>query len=186
MGRKKQPSIVNDLTDFSDIVRTSINELARNCAVEIMNDLAKKGPAYTGTFKNSWVAVAKAPGARGGGEGSYPYSLSNIAELPVTKREIRRKTKFIIENTQPYAQYALDLEVGTFRPDVDAEGNPIPPVKSPVKEGKRGGGLTFRGQISSGDGQAKSTAELDWYSNYVQTGGIERALFRGVKLGFKI
>jgi len=185
MGRKKQPSIVNDLKDFSDIVRTAVNESARHCALEIMNDLGKQGPAYTGIFRDSWVAVAKGGGSGGGG-GEYPYMLSDVPELSMRKKEIVRKTKFVIENTQPYAEYALDLKVGKFRPDFDANGNPFPPLKTPVEEGKRGGGLTFRGQIRSGDGEAKSTAELDWYTNYVQSGAIERALFKGVKLGFKI
>ena len=34
-----------------------VNELARHTAVEVMNDLAEKGPEWDGTFKNSWIAV---------------------------------------------------------------------------------------------------------------------------------
>ena len=186
MVRKKQPSITNNLKDLPDILRTAINESARHCALEIINDLAKEGPAYTGIFRDSWVATPKSPLAKGGGAGEFPYIISDIPELSSRKQEVLRKTKFVIENTQPYAVYALDLKVGKFRPDVDANGNPFPPLKSPVQEGRRGPGETFRGQISSGDGQAKSTAELDWYTTYVLSGGINRALAKGVKLGFKI
>jgi hypothetical protein len=37
----------------------------------------------------------------------------------------------------------------------------------------------------SGEGEAKSTAELDWYVDYIEGGGMQKALEKGVKLGFK-
>jgi hypothetical protein len=77
--------------------------------------------------------------------------------------------------------YALDLKEGYVSIQPDEFG----PIKKPVKEGSRSGGLTKRGDINSGIGEAKSTAELDWYVTYTSGGGMQKALATGVKLGFK-
>jgi hypothetical protein len=74
----------------------------------------------------------------------------------------------------------LDLEEGRFYPP-DEFG----PLKAPVQEGSRAAGLTKRGAVTSGDGEAKSTAELDWYKTYIAGGGMQKALEKGIKLGFK-
>jgi hypothetical protein len=158
----------------------AINQATRLAAVEIMNDLGKLGPAYSGEFRDSWVAVPVGTGASGRVGGEYPYQISDVPELSLSRREVARATKFSIENTQPYAEYALDLKEGRFYPPDEFE-----PLKRPVKEGSRAGGLTKRGDVRSGDGEAKSTAQLDWYADYVNGGGLSKALERGVKLGFK-
>lgn len=158
----------------------AINQATRLAAVEIMNDLGKLGPAYSGEFRDSWVAIPIGSGASGRTGGEYPYQISDIPELSLSRREVARATKFTIENTQPYAEYALDLKEGRFYPP-DEFG----PLKIPVAEGSRASGLTKRGDVKTGDGEAKSTAELDWYVNYVNGGGLTNALERGVKLGFK-
>lgn len=168
-----------DVRNLATDALAAINLATRAAAVEIMNDLGKAGPAYTGEFRDSWVAVPVGQGASGRAGGEYPYQLSDVPELSLTRREVARAVKFSIENTQPYAEYALDLKEGRFYPP-DEFG----PLKTPVKEGGRAAGLTKRGDVS-GEGQAKSTAELDWYVNYIDGGGLKKALERGVKLGFK-
>lgn len=169
----------NDVRNLAQDALAAINLATRIAAVEIMNDLGKAGPAYTGEFRDSWIAVPVGQGASGSAGGEYPYQLSDVPELSLTRREVARAVKFSIENTQPYAEYALDLKEGRFYPP-DEFG----PLKTPVKEGGRSAGLTKRGDVS-GVGQAKSTAELDWYVNYIDGGGLQKALEKGVKLGFK-
>ena len=170
----------NDIRNLGPDALNAINQACRHAAVEIMNDLGRLGPAYTDNFRDSWIAIPVGQGASGSAGGDYPYQISDIPVLSATRREVGRVTKFTIENTQPYAEYALDLKEGNFYPP-DEFG----PIKPPVKEGSRAGGLTKRGAITSGDGEAKSTAELDWYVNYISGGGMQKSLEVGVKLGFK-
>jgi hypothetical protein len=170
----------NDIRNFGPDLLNAINQACRQSAVEIMNDLGRLGPAYTGNFRDSWIAIPVGTGASGAAGGDYPYQISDIPNLSLTRREVGRVKKFTIENTQPYAAYALDLEEGRFYPP-DEFG----PIKAPVRNGSRSSGLTKRGDINSGDGDAKSTAELDWYVNYVSGGGMQKALAAGVNLGFK-
>jgi len=170
----------NDVRNLVPDALRAINEATRQTAVEIMNDLGRLGPAYTGNFRDSWIAVPTGTGAGGRAGGEYPYQLSDVPELSLSRREVARVAKFTIENTQPYAAYALDLQEGRFYPP-DEFG----PIKKPVNEGNRSGGLTKRGDVNPGIGEAKSTAELDWYVNYIDGGGLQKALAAGVKLGFK-
>lgn len=169
----------NDVRNLVPDALEALNKGTRQAAVEIMNDLGKAGPAYSGEFRDSWIAIPVGKGATGRAGGEYPYQISDVPELSLSRREVARATKFIIENTQPYAEYALDLKEGRFYPP-DEFG----PIKTPVKEGGRAAGLTKRGDVS-GVGEAKSTAKLDWYTDYVGGGRMQKALERGVKLGFK-
>lgn len=170
----------NDVRNLVPDALKAINDATRRAAVEIMNDLGRLGPAYTGDFRDSWIAIPVGTGATGRAGGEYPYQLSDVPELSLTRREVARVTKFTIENTQPYAEYALDLKEGRFYPP-DEFG----PLKNPVRTGSRPGRLTKRGEVNPGIGEAKSTAELDWYVNYINGGGLQKALAAGVKLGFK-
>lgn len=170
----------NDIRNLGPDALNAINQACRQAAVQIMNDLGRAGPAYSGIFRDSWIAIPAGQGASGSAGGDYPYQISDIPTLSLTRREVGRVTKFTIENTQPYAAYALDLEEGNFYPP-DEFG----PIKPPVKEGSRAAGLTKRGDVTSGDGEAKSTAEQDWYVTYTRGGGMQKALEKGVKLGFK-
>ena len=170
----------NDIRNMAPDLLQAVNTACRQAAVEVMNDLGRQGPAYSGEFRDSWVAVPVGTGASGSAGGEYPYQLSDVPELSLTRREVARAVKFSIENTQPYAEYALDLIEGRFYPP-DKFG----PIKEPVQTGKRSAGLSKRGDVTSGTGDAKSTAELDWYITYIDGGGLQKALEKGVKLGFK-
>lgn len=151
-----------------------LNNTARNAAKEIMNGLAEAGPEWTGEFKDSWVAHA---GAGGTGSGAYPYSLSDIPELPATFREAQRKTKFVIENIADHAPIALDL-VDVPRQEFKYPGTP--PKGDVVSRGSRPD-KGKRGDVS-GSGNATSTAPLDWYVMYAEGGKMKKALARGIKL----
>tara|TARA_R100001443_G_scaffold107256_1_gene117016 strand:- start:83 stop:607 length:525 start_codon:yes stop_codon:yes gene_type:complete len=159
----------------------AINELVRHTAVEIMNDLAEKGPKWTGDLRDSYVAIPEGKGASGRTGGGFPYSINDIPKLSTDLSEIRRVTKLNIANTQPYAVYALDLEEGVFRGD--RKGNF--PIGKVVESGVRDSIPGFRGAVSSGEGEATSTAPLDWYRDYLKGGKMKKAIARGVKIGFK-
>ena len=156
----------------------AINELVRHTAVEIMNDLAEKGPKWTGDLRDSYVAIPEGKGASGRTGGGFPYSINDIPKLSTDLSEIRRVTKLNIANTQPYAVYALDLEEGVFRGD--RKGNfPIGKVVATGSRPTPG----KRGNVKGGGGEATSTAELDWYRNYLKGGAMKKAIVEGVRAG---
>ena len=151
-----------------------INNLARNAAKEVMNDLAEAGPEWSGEFKDSWVAHSPSAGSSGGG--GYPYKLADIPQLPVTKKEAERRNKFVIENVAKHAAVAMDLAV-------PSDGFKYPgygPVGDVVARGSRPEGGR-RGDVS-GPGDSRSTAPLDWYTLYAKGGKMDKAVERGVRL----
>ena len=158
----------------------------RKAAVEVMNNLAEQGPAYSGDFSSAWYAVptGQAPGGPRSSGGVYSYDLRNV---PKTKfKDITQGAGYEIVNGSDYAPQALDLEDGRFISQVDDNGNLIDPVKSPVVEGTRFGAR--RGQVSPGTERevpSISTAPQDWYTTYAAGGGLKIAFERGVKLGFR-
>jgi len=156
-------------------VRQLINEVARVAAVNIMNDLAEAGPEWSGEFQDSWIAIPVGKAASGSTGGGYPYTLNDVPKLSTSIKETARVKKFEIVNTQPYAAIALDLEPGSFMKIGRPAGNV-------VAQGTRQGGI--RGNVS-GDGNAESTAPLDWYTSYLDGGGMAKALQDGVTFVFK-
>lgn len=151
-----------------------VNDISRSAAKEIMNGLADAGPAWSGEFRDSWVAYAAAGGVGGG---AYPYKLSDIPQLPLTKREARRVVKFTIENVAPHKLIALDI-ADVPREEFRYPG--FPPEGDIVARGTRPD-TGKRGEVS-GSGDARSTAPLDWYPLFVQGGKMQKALQRGVRL----
>lgn len=150
-----------------------VNNAARRSAVEIMNGLADAGPEWSGEFKDSWMAHS----AHGSSAGSYPYKLSDIPELPATKREVERRSKFVIENVAGHAAIALDLasvprEQFTY-PGYEPQGDVVATGERP-DTGKRGD--------VSGTGDSRSTAPLDWYPTFIKGGKMQKAIERGVRL----
>ena len=157
-------------------VRELINEVTRYAAVEIMNDLAEAGPEWTGKFQDSWVAVPIGRAASGSTGGGYPYTLNDVPKLSTSIKETARVKKFEIVNTQPYAEYALDLKEGKFRGIGNPAGEVVATGSRPIP-GRRGD--------VSGTGGARSTAPLDWYTSYLNGGGMAKALQDGVTFAFK-
>jgi hypothetical protein len=153
--------------------RRKVQSAVRHVAAEIMNDLAKAGPVWSGRFANSWVADA--PGVGKGPNGTYPYTIRDTPKLPDTISAVKRSPKLVIQNTTDYALQAMDIEEGYFRP----VGEPKGPV---VLEGSRSSGI--RGDVTPGEGKARSTAPLDWFNNYVSGGGMEKSLGKGIQIAF--
>lgn len=157
-------------------IRELVNEVTRVAAANIMNDLAEAGPEWSGEFQDSWVAIPFGKAASGSTGGGYPYDLNDVPKLSTSIKETARVKKFEIVNTQPYAEYALDLREGLFK----GIGNPAGDV---VETGSRPA-PGRRGDVS-GSGGARSTAPLDWYTSYLNGGGMAKALQDGVTFGFK-
>lgn len=159
-------------------LRTKVNKSVRTVARNIMNDLANAGPVWGGEFRDSWVARAAATGQTI--PAVYPYKLSDVPELPITAREMKRVIKFTIENEARYAAIALDLAEPTdpfVYPGYGPEGDIVSRGIRP-EDGRRG-------EIGRGRGNNRSTAPLDWYTTYARGGKMNRALKQGVNLGFK-
>jgi len=167
------------LSDLEKIIRQKTNKTVRTVARNIVNGLAEAGPVWSGEFRDSWVAVS----ASGNGRipASYPYKLSDIPELPVTKREMNRVTKFIIINETSYAMIALDLASSASDPFKNPGSEPEGDVVATGLRPKGG----RRGDVVSGKGNNRSTAPLDWYRVFVGGGKMQRALKRGITAGFK-
>ena len=186
-GGRRIGKLKNEVRNFNLEQRRKVNATARNVAVQIMNDLAKAGPEWSGEFKNSWEAVALGEGSKIGKSGSFPYKIGNIPRLSTKKEEIRRANKLQITNTSEWAEYALDIEEGRFTPpNFPRRERPGRPIGNVVKTGKRDpDSLTLRGQISGGDGGARITAPLFWYNKYLNGGGLQKSVEAGAKFAFK-
>ena len=179
-GRRLFGTRKRDVRFMTDDIMAALNDGVRNAAVRVMNDLGKKGPVWSGEFRDSWIAVSKQKAGSTAINGSYPYTLSNVPELSLKQK--RQVKKIEITNTSKWAKYALDLEPGRF---FIPKNQPNPKGKV-VESGKRDiTTTTFRGQISSGVGKARITAPLDWYSRYLRGGEFRQSLGRGLKMGFK-
>jgi len=166
----------NEIRELGVEVRQLINEVSRVAAVNIMNDLAKAGPEWTGKFQDSWIAVPVGTGASGSTGGGYPYTLNDVPKLSTSIKETARVKKFEIVNTQPYAAYALDLEEGVFRAIGDPAGEVVATGSRPVPG--------FRGDVT-GEGDSRSTAPLFWYTSYLNGGGMAKALQDGIAFVFR-
>ena len=178
-GTRKQDARLGLLTDD---VMAALNDGVRNAAVQVMNDLGRKGPVWSGKFRDSWIAVSRQKVGSAATNGSYPYTLSNVPQLSLKQKEQVKKIE--ITNTSKWAKYALDLEPGRFfipknQPNPKGNIEPNSPGKRDITT------TTFRGDISSGDGKARITAPLDWYSKYLRGGEFKKSLGRGLKMGFK-
>ena len=181
-GGRRIGKLKNEVRNFNLEQRRKVNATARSVAVQIMNDLARKGPEWSGEFKNSWEAVALGEGSKIGKSGSFPYKIGNIPRLSTKKEEIRRANKLQITNTSEWAEYALDIKEGRFFPPKDKpnpKGDIEPTGKRDVST------TTLRGQISGGDGKARITAPLFWYNKYLNGGGLQKSVEAGARFAFK-
>lgn len=167
-----------DVSQMPKDLRKLYNDMARLAAVEIMNGLGDAGPAWSGEFRDSWVAIPFGPSATSISGGSYPYQINDVPEYPLTVKEVARVKKYEIRNVAEHAALALDLEEGNFR------RQETPPVKPVIDSGTRRSGK--RGDVvTDSEGRASSTAPLDWYFTYIQGGAMANALKEGVQLAIK-
>ncbi|MBW2470883.1 MAG: hypothetical protein JRE18_02275 [Deltaproteobacteria bacterium] len=168
----------------------------RDAGVQITNGLAQAGPAWSGEFSASWdvVPAGQSANPRKVKGRVYQYSYKNFPLKRFERALESGVTRFEIVNTAPHAAIALDQEEGLFFP---VSGGP---VKEPVEEGwGRPSSEHMRWQIGNTPTSARNpryegeldepnsriTAKKDWFPDYVQGGGLQRDLGRGVELGFR-
>jgi hypothetical protein len=168
--------MASSIGQFNRQLRRQMQSAARHAAAEIMNDLAEAGPLWGGEFANSWVA--NAPGVGKGPQGSYPYTIRDTPALPDTQKAVNRNPKLVIVNTTDYALQAMDLEEGYF---IDPGTEPKGPV---VLEGRRYGQMRTDIGPSEGESTSRATAPKDWFTTYINGGGMQKSLERGVKIAF--
>jgi hypothetical protein len=146
-----------------------VERRVRGAAVRIMNDLAERGPNWSGVFRDSWEAVPLVA-ASGGSFTGFPYNASSVPRLAITNRDLRSSSLKVydIVNGTDYALIAMDLEPGDFW----AADNPKGEI---VLRGERQSDQ-IRGHIAEGEGNNRATAERDWYANYIYGGGLEKAM----------
>jgi hypothetical protein len=170
MAKRDIKFLVND-------IKAATVEAARNAAVDIMNNLAESGPVWTGRFSSAWYAVEDG-GTPGGSrsEGKiYKYDLRNV---PVTR--FKSGTLYRIVNGMPYAAQAQDL-VEFDPPNEKLRRGTIAPDRLDYGTRPEGG---RRGELQGGGSRNRSTAPLDWYSTYINGGGLKKDLGIGARRGF--
>lgn len=182
-GRKRKAGD-KPWSEVSTSIRNRINNSARQAAAAVMNDLAEKGPAYSGKFRDSWRAIAITGALSQVTPDGYPYSTQDVPKLNTKASTLNKVKIFEIVNTSPYALYAMDIIPGRWIKPKGIE--PIGGIDFGVEYGKRKFGETFRGQVdSSKPGTNVSTAEEDWYENYVRGGELSAEVKRVVGLAFR-
>lgn len=162
----------------------------REAGLQIVNELAQAGPAWSGKFSASWDVVPEGvAGKERESTGSvYRYTRSNFPlkrfEDALNSRQGSDTVRFSIVNTAPHASIALDQETGYFyRPNLDPiKFNAIELGEERVQPSMRHEiGPRFNGDLE--DAPASRTAEPDWFESYVSA-GLQRALGVGVSRGF--
>ena len=160
----------------NDIEKATV-EAARNAAVDIMNNLAEAGPAWTGRFSSAWYAIpaGDTPGGPRSEGRIYKYDLRNV---PATR--FKAGTLYQIINGMDYADQAQDL-VPFDPPEERLRRGALDPERIERGERPEGG---MRGELLSGGLGNRRTAPLDWYLTYINGGALKRDLSNGVKRGF--
>lgn len=138
-------------------------------AEQVVSQLQKAGPNWSGAFGNSWVIASGSRQTEGSGSAG---ALQKLSAPLLTGRELifKPEIKYTVFNKSPYADYAMDLKEGYFWPPK----NKLDPQGKVVKYGGRLN-PSRRGELS-GQGGARSTANLDWFSTYVNGGQLDRTV----------
>ena len=143
----------------------------------VVEELQKIGPSWSGEFANSWEIATESKVSSGTGAPGAPQHLS-APKLTTKEYKQKQEIKYIIANKSPHADYALDLREGRFFPPEDQPvRNQAAASGKQIRTGSRSPAEHKRGDISgNGDGEATSSAELDWYTTYVRGGKLDRAI----------
>jgi len=152
VGRKGWDQLVPE-------VQQRQNKQARIAASRVVAAVTNISPNYSGRFRTRWEAQPIGPSVEPSQEGGFVPALQGAAE----------RRGYSIRNNSPYAAEAMDLEPGVWIRPATAPKGPI------IDQGERYG--AFRGEVdgspnADGDteGDAISTAERDWYTNYAEGG----------------
>lgn len=163
MARNELQRLAESLDRFATV---AFSRAPAKAAEQVVADLQKNGPIWSGEFANSWAIATGSRQTQGTGAPGQPRRLS--APL-LTGRELlfKPEIKYTIFNTAEYAAIAQDLEPGVFK----KIGRPL---KVPVASGTRSGSI--RGNVGSGPNNAESTAALDWFTTYINGGNLDKTV----------
>ena len=135
-------------------------------AQAVVKDLQELGPAWSGTFSNSWEIASASKVTSGTGATGAPQRLL-APILTVDEFKLKPELKYYIANKAPHADVALDLVESSYRY----------PGSEPIKKAQRGKRISgIRGDLSVGSGPNRRTAPLDWYTTYVRGGSIDKRI----------
>jgi hypothetical protein len=135
-------------------------------AQAVVKDLQELGPAWSGTFSNSWEIASASKVTSGTGATGAPQRLL-APILTVDEFKLKPELKYYIANKAPHADVALDLVESSYRY----------PGFEPIKTAQRGNRVSgIRGDLSIGSGPNRRTAQLDWYTTYVRGGNIDKRI----------
>jgi hypothetical protein len=135
-------------------------------AQAVVKDLQELGPAWSGTFSNSWEIASASKVTSGTGATGAPQRLL-APILTVDEFKFKPELKYYIANKAPHADVALDLVESSYRY----------PGFEPIKTAQRGERISgIRGDLSIGSGPNRRTAPLDWYTTYVRGGNIDKRI----------
>jgi len=135
-------------------------------AQAVVKDLQELGPAWSGTFSNSWEIASASKVTSGTGATGAPQRLL-APILTVDEFKFKPELKYYIANKAPHADVALDLVESSYRY----------PGSEPIKKAQRGKRISgIRGDLSVGSGPNRRTAPLDWYTTYVRGGSIDKRI----------
>lgn len=156
-------------------------------AIRSMNELARRGPAWSGEFSASWgfVPEGMTPNTAGTTGRVYKYTKNDLPINYVERYINDGYTRFSIMNTSDHAAEAIDQTQAVFRhPGYDA-----------IKERELGDGRnqpSFRYDIGGayqgdnpGEAPASRTAEPDWYITYLLGGALQNDLEKGFSVVFQ-
>jgi len=164
----------NDLTkllkELDRVAGTTAINGPRRVAERIVRDLQERGPAWSGSFSNSWQIEGPDRTVKGTGAEGKPQPLiaPTVTGLQATRSLLtKNKLLFTISNFSPYADIATDQAAGVF---VNPGTDPIKPVE---KTGTRQKGI--RGLLT-GAGGNKRTAPFNWFGLYLKAGAIDKTI----------
>lgn len=161
--------IPNLLKEVDKVFATTVYNGPKAAAERIVRDLQERGPAWSGSFSNSWQIKTPTALARGTGSPGKPVPIYTpaLTGLQVTSSFLGlNKVVFTISNFASYADVAIDMEPGVF---INPGTNPLKPITT----GRRQQGL--RGLLRGPGGNSR-TAPFDWFSLYVKGGAIDKTI----------
>lgn len=159
---------------------------AQGSAMQVVDDLQKKGPSWTGKFSNSWQIETRTPGLEWRGtmeEGEFVSPFDDGSGGPkVTMRDARDvlekgKIAFRVSNVSPrnnngqeYAEFATDRREGEFSGKWAGSEPKTQHGKNKWQFRKTKRNIPdMRGNIGSGteEGFSSRTAREDWFDRYI-------------------
>jgi hypothetical protein len=165
------------IQDLDTKVYAAVYNAAKQATQSVVADLQQAGPSWSGKFSNSWEIKEGNVSVSGNGVPGEPVAVI----FPGLSRSTRKAQRtdvivFKITNTSPYKDLAMDKVEGSFTRPTKLPQTSLGRSKfDEILQGRTSS--SQRGNIGGGSaGVSSRTANLDWYSDYVSSGRIERII----------